>query len=516
MSAFSPDDLIRLRRRRQFLLAPTDTAPLPGWRTERVSGRHGDDLFLHTHPELGLAHARGPHVTAWLLGYAIDPDHPDHDDQAIADELVRGLADARSAPQATERLGGRFIVIVADERETLLFTDPCGLRQVFQTLPSAAATWCASEPGLIAKALGFDRDPVADAEFARSSAITAHPEYWWPGVASPFVEIEHLLPSHFLDLATRETERFWPWAPREPGPMLAAAEECADLLDRLLIAGRARFPLAVTMTAGFDTRTILAASVNVSDDAWYHTLTHAGLSRDDTDCRVPRELLGGLGVAHHELECPSLDLETASDEIREFAAIYRANVTDAHEAWIPLAYAMYRDFPPERVSVKGNCSETGRNAYYRFGGHPESITAADLARYTHMDGNAFAERHFGRWLEGARHTDTELGYNLLDVLFIEQRMGNWQAMAQLEWDLFQESYTPFNCRAVLDAMLRVAINERGPQADPLHTEICRILWPEVLSLPVNPTPLGETMVHLARRAKTAIGLLRPGVKRRLR
>src|SRR5689334_11090957 len=198
--------------RRQFILGPSFIEALVSWTRIRIS----DTLRLSTHPDLPVHRASSGNTSITLVGYMLDPVQSDQDDPAIVAELVGALArggfDAVVA--ATEPLGGRWLLIVDDGVAVRLFTDPMGFRQVCYTNELwRGEMWCATEPELIARICGLEFDDHAVAGYINSAAYSAWCERPWPGDTTPYREISHLQPNHFLQLGDRASIRFWPTAP---------------------------------------------------------------------------------------------------------------------------------------------------------------------------------------------------------------------------------------------------------------------------------------------------------------
>jgi len=117
----------------------------------------------------------------------------------------------------------------------------------------------------------------------------------------------------------------------------------------------------------------------------------------------------------------------------------------------------------------------------------EKVTAKKLAGFADVPGNRFAIKHFGTRLSEAHGIANTYGINVLDLFYWEQKMGNWQAMSQAEWDIAQEVFCPFNCRSLLTTLLSVDEKYRRPPEYQLYEKLIRYLWPETLSLPINPS-----------------------------
>ena len=432
-------------------------------------------------------------VELTLLGYLIDPDRPDATDRDILEYLIDGLDHPRELFGRTSRLGGRWVLIVDKDQETLLFNDPCGLRQVHYTTEDVPENWCTSQPALLQETLGLEVDPEALREFLASPFVQNTREYWWPGDSTRYREVRRLTPNHFLDLRNRAVSRFWPSEPNETLTLEEGTEQAANLLRKLMTSANRRFDLALAITAGLDSRTLLAAAKDIAPDVYFFTLTIYERTRRSPDVRIPAKLLAKLGLSHHVIESPPVITEA-------FAKPYRRNVSTAHDGWGTAAQAMYDHYPEEKVCVKGNGAEVARCSRYSSGIHPDHINGEMLAARAGMHGNVFATKHFSRWLEGAQKACDKCGYKLLDMFYWEQRMGSWQAMNQTEWDIVQEAFTPYNCRDLLTNLLAVDVKYRNRPRNELFHRIIQRLWTETLGEPVNPLPVSDKIVKTFRKA----------------
>ena len=85
-------------------------------------------------------------------------------------------------------------------------------------------------------------------------------------------------------------------------------------------------------------------------------------------------------------------------------------------------------------------------------------------------------------------------------------MGNWQSQGQLEWDIVQEVFTPFNNREIIDLMLGTKPEYRKGPDYILFKEVMRNLWPEVLSVPINPRSSSFKIKRYSKKFLTGVGL----------
>jgi len=487
-----------LRYRRQFVLGPRPLDELATWRWTRV----GAGLFVQVHDDLPLVQVRRNELSLTLLGYIIDPSQPEHSNNAVLRGLAVACSNAREVPAQAAELTGRFVLIVDDGNDTLLFHDPCGLREVFHTIDEVGETWCASQPDRIATPLGIQPDEVAS-EFMASVSFRGHHEPWWPGSTTPYREIRRLQPNHYLDLRTREADRYWPNRPLHDIEPEDAAQIVAQLLRSSVRAAAKRFPLALPVTAGMDSRTILAAARGIRNVFHYTAMPH-GLDEYSADIRIPRRLLRRLGIEHHVLKCP----KSMSDV---FARTYRANTTPAHDSAGAIAEGLLASYPMGRTMLSGHCAEIARDT---FGiSHTATPDAPAMAELMGLGKNPMAIRCFNDWLENTAPVAEAFDYRVWDLFFWEQEYATWAANCQSQWDIVHERFTPFNQRGVLRTLLAVdPFFRQGPRYE-IHRRIMQILWPDVLEQPFNPTDdslQGEVhrMLRRMRESGSNSGLVR--------
>lgn len=495
--------LDRLRYRRQFVLGPQFIDGFPEWTRMEIGG--GSHLSVHPDLEVTRAVDAGRSVT--MLGYVLDPNDPEATNESIVHALLASVGGARQCIERTHDLAGRWILIVNDGRDTIVFHDAAGLRKVCFTHGKAAPDiMCASQPGPIADALGLERDPDALA-FMTSRADDEQGVYWMPGDTTMYREIQALLPNHYLDLGTGTAHRYWPTPSLDPSTALSAPTlaECARLLRGQLAAARQRFPrFAIAMTAGWDSRLMLALAHDVAPDSYCFTLTYPNDRPDATDIAVPRTLLGKLGLTHHLVPYPSV-----IDE--EFKQVVRRNTDAVKDAYSADLQGLFQCYPPDAVCITGDVAEIVK-CYYRL---PEDdgrkVTGLDMARISGIGEFPFAIRAFDRWLASAEAGNL----HLLDLFCWEQMAGRWQAMIRRENDIVHESLAPLNCRHLLTPMLALPESQRRPPEHDFLRRLISELWNDVLSVPINPPePLrAREMVRLVLQKLRLYDLLRNGMRR---
>lgn len=473
----------------QFVLGPARAGQPDGWKSYAVAG----GLFLAAHPELPVTTLIQDVKALTLIGFILDPVDPAADDRAILTKLLVFCSSIRKLTAATAGLGGRWIMIATCDDGLYLFTDALGLRQALYTLPAAGSgTWVVSQAGLAIDVLGLALDEAAVA-FVDSYVFRAHVEYRWPGTSTPIQGLRHLLPNHSLELTTGAVARYWPDAPLTPLPLKDAVDRTAALITGMMLAAGRRFELALGLTAGIDSRLVLAAARPIKETITYITVRQAKMANNCDDMAIPTRLLATLGLQHEVIRA-------ASSMSADFSWAFKRGVFLAHDHYGADAEAILTRFEGRKVAVTGSGAEVGRCSFRESlpFSNLRRATAADLARLQRMN-HPYAIRFFQEWLEDVGACTY---VKVLDLFEWEQGHGNWLAMTQLEFDIaWRDIFTPYNCRALLSTFLSVDERfRRGPEYVLFKLAIQQ-LWGQVLCEPINPH------AH-ANKLRRSIGLLR--------
>ena len=174
----------------------------------------------------------------------------------------------------------------------------------------------------------------------------------------------------------------------------------------------------------------------------------------------------------------------------DFKKIYHRNVDLAHECWGNIIQGLYREFPPDTISVEGSCNEIAKESYHtRYEYLKTEMTVELLTNIYHLPHTPLVTSCLERWLEEAMIVEKQYGIRILYLFYWEHRMGNWNAMAKQELDIAQETFSPFNCRELLTTLLGVDVQLRQAPDYLIYRKIIHQLWPQALSEPINPGPL---------------------------
>jgi hypothetical protein len=463
-------DRTRFFRRRQFILGP-EQVDYPGWRKFEIDNQH----LLTVHPDLPTTIVQHKTNKLVLLGYAIDPYDSERTELDILQRAVVDITSEADVISSIENLSGRFVLVVKHRNHLWLFHDAVALRQVNYCLDKRGAIWCASQPEALAAQLKLKYDEEV-LSFKNSSVwSTSKDEFWLPNKRTPFQEIRNLLPNHYLDLQNAQAIRYWPVAGCIGSRLVSESIElCTPILKGSIRAAALKFDLRMGISAGGDSRKTLAASKCVKEQIYYfsHTPTQASMLVNDVE--IPARLLPKLGVKHHSLLTERMPWD--------FQQLYEENVSCAREKRGHIAYTLLQNFGPEATVLNSNISEVAQCIYWLPKAKINGEGLAILSGLNHQ----FAIQEFQEWIDGAASACNAANMNILDLFFLEQRMGRWAASAFSEYDIAHETFNPYNNRRLHCLMLAIDERHRKNRRWDVTIEHIRHMWPEVLLEPINP------------------------------
>ncbi|PFP72647.1 hypothetical protein COJ99_07285 [Bacillus cereus] len=459
--------------RRQFLLGSETMTIRKGWKKIRLN----NEYCVTAHPDLSVTQVSSNNIQLTLLGYLFDPYCPKNSNEDILNRINEELTTFDDLCSKTYSLSGRWIIIFNDGVNIKILHDPCGMRQIYYTSHDGK-TWCGSQPNIIAEELGLKEDTNKDVlDFVKSSYYE-NQERAWVGDGSVIQGVKHLLPNHYLDLKTAAAERFW--VNKENNEI--SIDECVEIVTSILkgslAAANNRFDMMLAVTAGWDSRVLLAASKDIKNDVYYFVSTMNKLTSKDADIYVPVKLLNTLNLKLNIVK----ELKPLDDM---FKLTLQKNVSMARD--LPKTqtiYYAYNNFEG-KVNINGNASEIAR-CYFDSKRPSDNIDGYQLAKMEGYSSLPYAVSRLNEWHDSAISVCEENKIDILDLFYWEQRMGNWGTMYQAEQDIAIEEFCPFNNRRLLIALLKLGKEYRQGPEHIIYKKMINSLWPETLSEPINP------------------------------
>lgn len=411
-----------------------------------------------------------------LLGLAVDPIAGESCNGQIVEMLTKSSGRLSDIIEATKPLAGRWVVIFQNEEGTFLLTDPCGFRQVFY-YSHGRDVWCGSQPEIInavqslrwcldEELLGFVMTP--------NQSVT---ESAWIGNRTIYENCFHLLPNHYLDLNRQRQIRFFPIGSIAPQESMQIIEKAAAILQGTMAAISRYKPVLLALTAGWDSRVLLAASKELSGNLQCCIDRMGVLSSESFDVWVPSCLAKKLGI--------NFVVQNSNRELPGwFVTLLSNNVSCPRVLCKSRSIYSNYETSENRIRINGNGSEICRNFYDSYC-DPSNVSIRDMSRVMGYDGDRFVMSELERWQDGL-NWNTYGEIHILDLLYWEQRLGNWGAQFPAEQDIAIEEYSPFSCRLLIETLLCSPRQMRRAPEYPIYRQLIEYMWPEVLEVPINP------------------------------
>jgi len=460
--------------RRQFFIGPESFTPTPDWRS--VSLEEG--LTLSVHPDLDFTYEQFDNRQIIVLGLIVDPLNAEKSSQEVINTIGLQTESLGQVIDSTYALGGRWLIIYKDSSDFMAFTDPCGFRQ-FYYFENSGKLWCGSQPEIIRANTDLELSDDRSLQTLLASQAFKNREGAFVGARTRYRDCYHLMPNHYFDFTLKHQVRFYPKRPLPDISIKDAVATVAPLLKGTIKALYRRFPVMFAVTAGWDTRALLAAIRGLSRELEYYVDRMGILHWNHPDIRIPKKL------------CKALELTFRVDNSTEelpawFFKIIEQNVTGVRN--LPKTRAIYYRFLnyQNAVNINGNGSEVCRNIFNSQNDIDEStLTPEKLATIFGYEDDEFTVRECERLMDSLKET-TKYGFRILDIFFWEHQTGNWGAMFPAEEDIALEEVSPFNNRLIIETLLSVNPKYRIEPDYLVYRELIRSLWPEVLSMPINP------------------------------
>lgn len=451
--------------RRGYLVTNYAAPPprLGGWSTV-----HLDQLTFHLHPETQWAVARRGPLAVAVIGQAIDIDHGDTSPERIARRLLGRLAAAnlQAAIRDAAYLGGRATYVLQTAESTVFVPDLAGSHPIY---------WHHCDGRLAVSNYAHLVGEVAAAELnerfidlmRRARDLGARRTIYWPGIETPFLGVNPVIPNHALRLSTERApqhERFYPF----PDTDLDRDPERAYLRFKDVFSEHVRLicsldpHVGISLTAGVDSQATLWAAVPHLLRDTTRTWTYLNSARPHegmaADAEAAAQISNELGLQH-----VVVDLALSGGSCPRAAAFHGAvQKSMRHTAQmrsVPYAYAA--QLPQETLEMMSIVAEYGTGFYKNRKGAPEVARLSELYQLSDFGKNELVQEAFETFMEYTGFADVESGpVDWHDLFYAEHRLARWASVRVQEVELVHRVQLPFNSRASTEALLGLPLPDR--------------------------------------------------------
>jgi len=457
------------------------------WRCTQVYG-----YYLYNHPDVEVNLVKDAERTLVLIGEIFDYQAIEKNNIDILSDILAGANSKEELFLQMKQYAGSYVVIYMDEKDGIIVPDARATREVYYCR-NANQIVCGSQPNLVAefskpKLHITKNDELLD--FYKNDLWDSR----WVGDETCYEGIKHLLPNHYLDIRLRSVERFWPDRPIPNLPLEDAVATGCQILKGTMSAIVQRYSPIMAITAGTDSRVLLAASKGIRDKIHYF-INDIGLGHNHPDVKIPREIFDSIGVPFTVYKVP----KDVDDQFRD---VFLNNTFLASEHYLPAIYHVFYKKHGGRMCILG-VGEIGRRFY---GAERRSIDSYRLAyKLGYMKSN-YVRKKCEELIAEMEGVAKMFGVGLLSLFYWEQRLGNWGAVRNSESYIAIDKVDPFNSHILNEVFLGVDERHRNGADRPcvLFREMIRSMWPELLKWPINPP---STMKGKLSFALNKLGIL---------
>jgi hypothetical protein len=454
----------------QWLIATEARLVPAGWRSMQLGDFHVAWNAPLPCTRLGGNGAIFGFILGWYIG----------SDGVLLGEVKQPSTPGREGFDETlALLAGNYVCLLAAGSDIRLYLDACGSLSAYY----AAGQQCITSNIFLIPDAQSQRD---NRRYAGRFDIPAS-NWMFPVGMTPRVDVERLLPNHYLDLTSWKAVRHWPKTSlSETTDVRQTVAEIGNLVARNISAVARAVPIQMSLTAGRDSRMLLACARPWVSQASFFTSEIRDRS-GRVDVHVAQRLAETFGLRHKVL--PFLE----SSEADAAKWVYRTGMCVGERRGFE-AYRTDMQMDPGRAHLPGMAVELARGFYWYFlDGLPDPDDRDCLSKALLKLICAPIDRHtlarMTTWMSGVPASSP---WGLLDFFYLEQRLGCWAGVLGYAYaDMVRFESWPLNSRRLTALILSLPYEYKA--AARLNDDVIRSRWPELAELPYNT---GKLHFHL--------------------
>lgn len=418
--------------------------------------RHDPELETHHHTSTSGTEE------VLLLGHATDSQKKFRSSRETAPDLLKAVTDApdwKLFDDAVTWLGGRFIAIGRRGASVRVHVDAMASRSCYWGSNKDHVV-LASHSTLVAQALG-------NSASAECHWVLTHPDYenpagkYLPGMITPHDAAKLVFANCALTIENNivSHRRFFFTPPEKLSIAEATGRYLSELRFQMDAALNSRPESVLALTAGSDSRAILAGTLDLLHNAGTSTMTYHFFARNADHSR--EDLLGANRLAYlSNLTHRILDV-SGWDSTSSFARMY-SKTFPTWARFPSLAKTYYEELGADESLIIGVGGEIG-TVFYRDREYDQVTPEVLAGKYTQ---SAFQRdprliETMSEYIDYTELTEeNSAGYDLFDLFYWEHRMSTWAAYGYAEADFGPQVVLPLNSRRLIHAMLSLPFKDR--------------------------------------------------------
>ena len=438
---------------------------------------HG--LYIYVQSYTNTSVAKHLETELFLIGYIIDPQHPGYSNEEIINDIVQNCPTEKLFFQKIQTLSGRYVLIYKNRTSFIVTGDACNLRQIYFEVSNNRTVLTSSVKMFLTYYKYEPKISQLKKDFINEPIIYKEREPAWYGNKSIDDRLYKLLPNHYLDLSKKVVKRIPLYSPTG----FLNEDDIIDFVSMMLKGTFAslvkRHKLIQGLTAGLDTRILLAAAKEFKNDIQFYVFNHNDLPPDPPNVWVSQRLAQKLKLNYKVIKPDEVRPEFLQEYVKEHI-VPRILPKISHIQYFQEHYS-----DPNIINVSGNASAMSK-CHYGYTNQKISLEMLLFFSGYHVSNNPFVKQELEEWLTDVSPYAEEYGISVLDLFYWEQRQGNWGALQSFEKDLAIEEVCPFNNTSIHTSLLQVEPSRRASPNYVFFRKLLQSLDAETLSEPINP------------------------------
>ena len=367
---------------------------------------------------------------------------------------------------------GHFILFVENEN-IKIYNDACASFKVFYGKKDDAKV-IGSDPKIMSKFFNFEEDKDPDklkfyqSEFFKENSTKI-------GHDSRFKNLYQLVSNHRLNIEENTSERIFPREKRKELSQKVAGEKLINIFNHLTCLIEKRHTIYASLTAGYDSRLLMAATKDISHKVEYYTFKLPNQKEDYIDYTLPKKITSDLGLNYSFIR------------IKELPKNIKDNILTSYDFPRLREFEQYRNIFPENkkenILLVGFVNEVAKN-------YLESVkvkNGKDVVRAVHLPDNNYLERYYQNWINKNQKLISDLSYEVLDFIHWEQDITNFAGQNIHYAHHYVRLFSIFNSREILRIMLSVPPKKRDGKSPIFFKYLIENMWPALMRYPFNNT-----------------------------
>ena len=402
-------------------------------------------------------------------------------------ELIENIFSLNNAELLDEidKWCGHFVLFKNND-SIKVYTDACASFKVFYA-ESEGEKVIASDPKTLNKFFSFKIDKNKEKEIFYNSNYFLN-DNTKVGHHTRYKNMYQLVSNYSLDLNSFESTRIFPREKRKEETQKETSKQLIPIFRNILQQIEKRFVIYASITAGYDSRLLMAATKILSEQVQYYTFTLANKSDDFIDYTLPKKMTSELGLKYKLVNIDELN-EGVKEEIFNTYDLPKIS-----------PFQQYKDIFPntekENILLVGFVSEVAKNYLERV----PVKNGKDVVRAVHSPDNKYLENYYQKWLNKNKKTIDQFGYEVLDFIHWEQDITNFAGQNTYYAHHYVNLFSIFNSREIIRIMLAVKPEKRDGKDTQFFRYLIQKMWPELLNYPFNPT-IKERIIILMKKIR---------------